>query len=111
MLHRFIMGVTDPHIDVDHRNHNGLDCQRENLRRCVRGENTGNLRKYRGSSQYKGVSWDKRDKRWRAVVRVHGVTKHLGRFTEEADAARAYDAAARAAFGEFCYANFPETLA
>ena len=99
------------HIDIDHRNHNGLDCQRKNLRRCVRGENTGNLKKYRGVSKYKGVSWDKARQSWRACIRVHGVNQHLGRFTDEADAGRAYDAAARAEFGEFCYVNFPESLA
>ena len=57
LLHRFIMGVTDPEIDVDHEDHNGLNCQRSNLRKCVRGENDGNRRKARGASQFKGVSW------------------------------------------------------
>jgi hypothetical protein len=107
LLHRFIMGVTHPRIDVDHEDHNGLNCQRRNLRVCVRGENNGNSRKTRGASQFKGVSWDGARELWRACITIHHTSKFLGRFHDECDAARAYDAAARAAFGEFAFCNFP----
>jgi hypothetical protein len=107
LLHRFVMGVSDPAIEVDHENHNGLNCQRYNLRKCVRGENSGNRRKLLGSSQYKGVSWDRTRGLWRASITIYGRTKHLGSFRAEIDAARAYDDAARAAFGEFSCSNFP----
>lgn len=101
------MGVTAPEIDVDHEDHNGLNCQRRNLRKCVRGENNGNRAKTRGSSQYKGVAWDSDRKQWRALIVIHGRAKHLGRFHVERDAALAYDAAARENFGEFARCNFP----
>ncbi|MGO8812485.1 MAG: hypothetical protein ACLQJF_23750 [Candidatus Sulfotelmatobacter sp.] len=107
LLHRFIMGVTDPEIHVDHEDHNGLNCQRYNLRKCVRGENDGNRRKTRGASQYKGVSWDSSRGLWRAFITVHNTSKFLGRFHDERDAAIAYDGAARTAFGEFANCNFP----
>ena len=107
LLHRFIMDVTHPRIDVDHEDHDGLNCQRRNLRACVRGENNGNKRKSRGASQYKGVSWDSSRRLWRAFVTVHNTSKFLGRFQDEREAALAYDAAARAAFGEFANCNFP----
>jgi hypothetical protein len=107
MLHRFIMGVTHPRVDVDHKDHNGLNNQRQNLRLCVRGENNGNSRKTRGSSRYKGVSWDSGRKLWRADIRVHDKPIYLGRFSEECDAALAYDAAARANFGVMAHCNFP----
>jgi hypothetical protein len=55
LLHRFIMGVTDPDIDVDHMDHNALNCQRHNLRKCVRGENGGICRKTRGLSVQRRV--------------------------------------------------------
>lgn len=106
LLHRFIMGVTDPEIHVDHEDHNGLNCQRHNLRKCVRGENDGNRRKTRGSSQYKGVSWSKSKGRWRACITIER-TVHLGYFTDEVQAALAYDAAARTRFGVFAKCNFP----
>jgi len=106
LLHRFIMEVTDRRIDVDHKDHNGLNCQRYNLRRCVRGENTGYQRKSRGSSRYKGVSWDSARQMWRAHIRVHNTSRFLGRFRDEHDAALAYDAAARTSFGVFALCNF-----
>jgi hypothetical protein len=107
LLHRFILGVIHPRIDVDHRDHDGLNCQRCNLRRCVRGENDGNRRKTRGGSKYKGVNLDRDRGLWRACITIHSRSKFLGRFHDERDAALAYDAAARAAFGEFANCNFP----
>jgi hypothetical protein len=107
LLHRFLMGVTHPRIDVDHEDHNGLNCQRSNLRLCVRGENDGNRRKSRGASQFKGVSWDGARELWRACITIHNTSKFLGRFHDERDAALAYDAAARGAFGVFANCNFP----
>ncbi len=102
MLHRFIMGVSDLSKDVDHEDHNGLNCQRYNLRTGSRTQNNGNQLKTRGSSKYKGVSWDKERKLWRSWLRGC-----LGRFHSEVEAAFAYDRAAREYFGEFALCNFP----
>jgi hypothetical protein len=107
LLHRFITGVTNPRIIVDHEDHEGLNCQRYNLRPCVHGENNGNQLKTHGTSKYKGVSWDLSRGLWRAYITIHNRSKFLGRFREEHDAAHAYDEAARAAFGEFALCNFP----
>jgi hypothetical protein len=105
-LHRFILGVNDPEIHVDHEDHDGLNCQRSNLRKCVRGENDGNRSKTRGSSKYRGVSWAKGKRRWRACITIER-TVHLGYFVNERDAALAYDEAARTRFGVFANCNFP----
>jgi hypothetical protein len=105
LLHRFILGVSDPEIHIDHRDHNGLNCQRNNLRKCVRGENDGNRSKTRGSSQYKGVSWSKGKRMWRACIRIER-TVHLGYFEDEVQAALAYDDAARIRFGVMAQCNF-----
>ena len=106
LLHRYILGVTDRKIDVDHKDHNGLNCQRNNLRKCVRGENDGNRRKTRGASKFKGVSWDSSRSRWRACIRIEK-TVHLGYFKDEVQAALAYDTAARIRFGVMANCNFP----
>ncbi|TIV38946.1 MAG: hypothetical protein E5V91_12430 [Mesorhizobium sp.] len=41
-----------------------------------------------------------------ASIQIDGKTKHLGRFADLLDAARAYDAAAYAAYGDKCFLNF-----
>jgi hypothetical protein len=62
-----------------------------------------------GSSQYKGVHWLKRESKWVAAIQVDGTRHHIGTYAEEAEAARAYDAAAVAAWGSFgVYLNFGE---
>ncbi len=38
-MHRAIMGVTDPKVEVDHRDNDGLHNRRENLRLCTHKEN------------------------------------------------------------------------
>jgi hypothetical protein len=48
----------------------------------------------RGSSRFRGVYWDTATRKWRAVMQVEGVKKHLGRFEDEEAAARVYDEAA-----------------
>ena len=58
------------------------------------------------SSRFKGVRWN--NGRWQATIIIDGECYHLGCFTGEEDAAAAYDAAAREAWGEDCWLNFPE---
>jgi len=45
LMHRFILGLKDPKVVVDHKNHNGLDNRRENIRPCTHAENMANRRK------------------------------------------------------------------
>jgi hypothetical protein len=101
MLHRFVMSVTDPTIEVDHEDHNGLNCQRYNLRLCTHTQNQGNRRKQTSSSQFKGVYWNKAKKKWQAGIQINGKSKHLGYFAVEQDAGLAYANAAKKVFGAF----------
>lgn len=104
-LHRFILDAPAG-MDIDHINGNSLDNRRSNLRVCTRSENMCNQRpRACGSSAFKGVSWFKRDAKWRAQIRIDGKTINLGCFTSEIDAARAYDAAATKNYGEFARTN------
>ena len=95
---------------VDHINGNPLDNQRSNLRLCTPVQNSINRYVRQGqTSKYKGVNWDKLHKKWKTTIGVSGKGKFLGYFSLEDDAAKAYDAAAIAYYGEFANINFPET--
>lgn len=106
LMHRLIMGAP-PGSEVDHIDHNKLNNQRSNLRFCTHAGNQHNQRKRSGfSSQYKGVSWAKSNRKWRAQIKINRQQNILGYFTDEIEAARAYDAKARELFGEFAHTNF-----
>jgi hypothetical protein len=106
-LHTFLTGWSY----VDHRNCNGLDNQRTNLRQATQHQNNANSRARNGTtSAFKGVSWRKRTGNWCAQIRSGDQNVHLGYFDTEEDAARAYDLAACDMFGEFARANFSTLL-
>ena len=105
-LHRFIMKVTDPKIEVDHKFGNTLDNRRANLRVCTHTQNNTNKPKRAGfTSQYKGVSFCKRTKKWVSQIHVNYHTIFLGRFAIEHQAASAYNQAAIKYQGEFAVLN------
>jgi hypothetical protein len=107
-MHRQILAITDPKVQVDHRNHITLDNQRSNLRVATSTQNHHNTRKRaNGSSRFKGVTWDSNKNRWRSKIVVNRKRLYLGDFIEETQAAHAYDEAAKRYFGEFACINFP----
>lgn len=101
-LHRMIMSPAPGEV-VDHINHDTLDNRKCNLRVCLQNQNALNRRSH--ISQWKGVSWDKRNRKWRARIRINGTLTHLGLFKEHTDALLAYDSAAIKHFGEFAWTN------
>lgn len=106
-LHRFLTKPGHRRLLVDHWNHDGLNNRRCNLRVCTQTQNQGNRRSFGNSSGYKGVCWDKAGGRWIATIRVQKKRLALGGFDDKEEAARVYDTAARAHFGEFALTNFP----
>ena len=90
---------------LDHINMNKQDNRYENLRPVSRNFNNFNVRKREdSSSNYRGVSWNKRSEKWTAQIKVGGKHRHLGIFpgTPEGEiaAALAWDRAAFEAYGE-----------
>ena len=104
LLHRMIAAAPEG-MEVDHINGDGLDNRRENLRVCTHHENMRARHRAWGSSDYKGVSWHKQIQKWRAFIGSNGRILHLGCFTDEKEAARAYNEAALKYFGEFAVLN------
>jgi hypothetical protein len=108
LLHREVMHCPQ-NRQVDHVNGDTLDNRKSNLRKATDSQNkTGFRRSKTGtSSKFRGVCWYKRDALWQARLSKERTIIFLGRFLNEEDAARAYDAAAIKHFGEFACLNFP----
>ena len=98
-LHRFLAGA--PGLDVDHKNGDGLDNRRENLRVATHQQNMMNMRRAFGS---KGVC-PTRGGKYRAYIVKNAKQKSLGVFSTKAEAQTAYNAAAETLFGEFACAG------
>lgn len=109
VLHRLLLGLTgDQEMLVDHANRDGLDNRRNNLRLATKRQNNANAAGY-GTLRLKGVK--RNPSSYEARITVGGEFHHLGSFPTPEAAARAYDVAARDAFGEFAFLNFPEGAA
>jgi AP2 domain len=108
-MHRLLLSVTDSRIQVDHKDRDGLNNQRYNLRVCSNSQNQTNKSKIAGkfTSRFKGVHWDKKLSRWKVGLVRNQKKVHIGLYTDEIEAALAYDEAARHHFGEFACCNFP----
>ena len=61
-------------------------------------------------SKYKGLEYDKIQKKWKARIQHDGRKIYLGSFAKEIDAAKAYDEKAKVLFGQFAHLNFPMAL-
>lgn len=98
-MHRLIRGDISGHID--HRNGNGLDNRRRNLRPATPSQNAANGKARGAISGFKGVCPDRKRKRWQARINVAGKTLCLGTFDTPVEAHAAYMRAARRYFGTF----------
>jgi hypothetical protein len=102
-LHREILQASTG-TEVDHRNGDTLDCRRENLRLATHAQNARNTKTpVSNTTGFKGVRRIKT--KWTAYIKIDGKQRHLGCFTSKREAARAYDAAAQQAWGEFARPN------
>lgn len=91
-----------PEKEIDHINMVRDDNRLCNLREATRSENQMNRGKLsNNTSGHKGVSWHCVSKRWKAVIKIKGVVKHLGYFKDIKEAAKCYEDSAKKHFGEF----------
>lgn len=129
-MHRLLMNVDNPKIQVDHKDRNTLNNQKSNLRICTNAQNTRNRKSAEGStSKYLGVHKNIRKKsymtkrgyvtnikeKWVAKITISTTPrkeKTLGAWDYNDDnevlAAKAYDEAAKIYHGEFANLNFKD---
>ena len=122
LLHREVLGITDPKVLIDHIDGNGLNNMKCNLRICTHSQNRKNRHnksdkhtsKYLGVSlkttkyKYKVKSGEERvsiTKRWEARIQHNKKQISIGFFDNEQDAAIAYNQKAIQCHGEFASLN------
>lgn len=105
IMHREIL-QTPKGLETDHIDGNGLNNQRSNLRIATHSQNGKNRGKCNNNtSGFKGVSWNKKNKRWQANIKINGKRKYLGEFTSKELAHIAYCEACTKYHGEFANLN------
>lgn len=104
-IHRMLLNPPDGMV-VDHIDGDIYNNQKANLRVCTMQENLYNRKKQDfTSSEYKGVCWNKRDRKWRAYLNHKGKRISLGSYEKEKEAAEAYNTKALELFGEYARLN------
>ena len=94
---------------IDHIDGNKTNNSLDNLRLCSYSQNNRNSSKRENTSSiYKGVCWDKSLGKWKAQIQINGGQNHLGLFTNEKEAAQAYNEKAKELFKEFAKLNIIE---
>jgi hypothetical protein len=110
-LHRYLLDAAQG-AQVDHRDGDGLNNRRDNIRLATPLQNVRNRRKGDSgctASRYKGVFLQARHKHlnkpWFARIGLEGGHLNLGSYHSQEEAALAYNAAAIKYFGEFACLN------
>jgi hypothetical protein len=106
-MHQLVASLMDipTGVHIDHKDTNGLNNCRDNLRQAThrknlmnRGPQTNNTSGFKGVYLYRGT-------KWRATITVKGKNYHIGNFDDKVEAAKAYNTAAKKHFGEFAWLN------
>ena len=109
LIYLLFKGYIPKQIDhiVDYLTAEGIKCNCiENLQETTNGDNLQKSTLISGTSKYKGVHWDKINRKWKASGSFRSIVRHLGRFKNEKEAAKAYDKFTKEKRGGTAYLNF-----
>jgi hypothetical protein len=101
-LHSALLGPAPDGMRIDHRDGNGLNNRRSNLRYATDSQNSSNRRfAQKSTSGVKGVTWHKASAAWQSQIKVRGKGIYLGLFRCRTAAHLAYAKASQALHGQF----------
>ena len=104
-MHRFIMKLEKGDSQLDHKDLDRLNNQKDNLRLSTQGENARNRPRHSNNkSGYKGVNFHKPSGLWRAVIKCGGKTVTTYH-KDVLSAALSYNSIATKLHGEFARLN------
>lgn len=106
-MHRFIMKAKDDLL-VDHKDGNGLNNQKSNLREATPSQNLQNRRPYSTTlrkTKFKGIIQRGLSGQWQSHIKLNGKNISLGTYATEIEAAFVYNEAAKKHFGVFAWLN------
>ncbi len=105
-MNRFLLGVENNKLKVDHADHCTLNNQRSNLRIATVSQNAMNKIKTRGTSKYLGVSLHRPNNKWVARYCLNKKQITIGFYDLQIEAAKARDEIVKEVYGEFARLNF-----
>lgn len=101
LLHRIIMKAKKGEM-IDHINQDRLDNRKINLRFCDKKTNGANMKKHKdNTSGYKGVYFEKTNKKWRGKITKQGKQFFTKSFLLKEDAVKEYRKLSIKIYGEF----------
>lgn len=101
LLHRLVLAAPLG-LTVDHRDRDGLNNQRSNLRIATYSQQNLNQRlRADNTSGHRGIYWEPRRNCWRVCINYQRKQIHIGQFKDKNAAIAAYQTKARELYGEF----------
>ena len=108
LMHRAVLKVEDSKIKIDHEDHDGLNCQKINLRESTHSQNMSNRKKKADcASKFLGVYRYGKD-RWIAETKHNGIRHKSKPCSTEIEAALGYNDMVKNLKGDFCKLNIIE---
>lgn len=102
IMHRVLMDAYDLNVQIDHKDRDGLNNQKTNLRLCTQSQNRANTGLFKNNtSGFKGVWYRKERRKWAALLSHNGKKYRLGLFDNPEEAGKAYLKKAKEIYGEF----------
>ena len=106
-LHRFILGLSNKdNVEVDHKDHNGINNIKNNLRITTRAQNAMNMAKFnKTESNCHGVTWKEDISKWVVEIWENKNRRYLGIYSDLNEAIQVRKAAEEKYYGEYSYDN------